>query len=340
MKNTTLKINVDAVKHNLAYFGQKHKLCLMVKANNYGIGYDFIPEFIKMGYDFFGVTTIEEADTIRKFDKNVDILIVAYVDPKEYDKAKANNYTLTVYNKESLAAIKNNNKYHLKFDTGMGRIGFAKKDVLALSTLIKSVNNFPEGIFSHFPMATNEEFTKKQIEYFKSIVEEFADIDFKYVHLQNSVGAQIYDLDFVNMIRPGLGIWGYYADLEEKEFVEAKAGKNLKPAISLKAKIHMQKNYKGLIGYDLIQEVDGFIGTVRIGYHDGFARSFTGYQFNGGERVVGKICMCQSFVTLNKPKTELEIFGQEESIYKLVNYSRITVYELLVSFSNRIIREW
>lgn len=340
MKNTTLKINVDAVKHNLEYLGRDHKLCLMVKANNYGIGYEFIPEFIKMGYDFFGVTTIEEADAIRSYDKDVDILIVAYVDPTQYDKALANNYTLTVYNEESLAAIRNNNKYHLKFDTGMGRIGFTKDDVEYVTSIIEETQNIPEGIYSHFPMAINEEFTKQQIKYFKSIVDAFEKIDFKYVHLQNSVGSQIYDLDFVNMKRPGLGIWGFYADLEEKKFVENKVGVNLQPAISLVAKIHMLKEYNGLIGYDLTEKVEGLIGTVRIGYHDGFARSFSGYQFTGNEKVVGKVCMCQAFIAMNEPKANLEIFGSTESIYDLVNYANITVYELLVSLSNRILREW
>ncbi len=340
MKNTTLKINVEAVKHNLEYLGQGHKLCLMVKANNYGIGYEFIPEFIKMGYDFFGVSTIEEADEIRKYDQDVEILIVAYVDPNDYDRALKNNYTLTVYNEESLQAIRNNNKYHIKFDTGMGRIGFNLKDVGRLNALIKATKNVPEGIFSHFPMATNEEFTKKQITIFKEILNEFKDINFKYIHLQNSVGTQLYDLDFVNMKRPGIGIWGFYADMAEKEFVEQKTGINLRPAVSLIAKIHMQKDYTGLIGYDLSERVDGLIGTVRIGYHDGFARSFSGYEFIDGEKVVGKVCMCQAFVLLNEMKSELEIFGNRESIYRLVNYSQITIYEMLVSLSNRILREW
>lgn len=340
MTNTYLKINLKQVQENIKNVSKGKKACLMVKANNYGIGYGIIPEFVKMGYDYFGVSTIQEADIVRSYAPKAEILIVSYVDPVDYQKVIDKNYTITVYDMSTLNSIEQKIKYHLKFDTGMGRIGFFPDEIAQVKAIIDQKQIYPEGIFSHFPEAINQTFTLKQIENFKRIVGEFNDYDFKYVHLQNSVGSQLYNLDFCNMIRPGLSIWGYYADEIEKQFVEEKLGIVIKPTLCLNAKVHMIKNYDGLIGYDLSEKVHGKVGTIRIGYHDGLSRSFNSYVFSTGEKIVGKVCMCQSFVLLPKDIEQLEIFGEHNSIYDLSKYGDITIYELLVSLSNRILREW
>lgn len=339
MTNSTLYINEQQVISNIEILRKDKKACLMVKAQNYGVDYEFIETLVKNGYDYFGVSTIEEARIVRKKAPNSEILIVAYVDPQFYSECITNNYTVTVYNEKSLVAISSGCKYHLKFDTGMGRIGFSQKDIAMIKEYYETYHK-PSGIFTHAPMATNQEFTKQQIELFREIVNCFTDVNFEYIHFQNSVGCQLYELDFVNMVRPGLGIWGYYADSEEKAIVEKCVGETIKPALSLYAKVHMIKDYTGAIGYDLSETVSGKIATIRLGYHDGFSRTFTGYEFNNKSKVVGKVCMCQCFMEIPE-KVELtkqEIFGPTEDIYDLVNYTQKTIYEFLVSLSTRIIK--
>ncbi len=338
MTNTFLEIDKSQVAENIKLASKGKQVCLMVKANNYGVGYDFIPEFTEMGYNYFGVTTIEEADIVRALAPDSEILIVGYVDEKDYAKAVLKNYTLTIFSEETLQTLNSEIKYHLKFDTGMGRIGFFKDQIANLKNQIAEIGNYPVGIYTHLPEGLNQEFSLNQIELFKEILTEFADYDFEYVHMQNSVGCQLYDLDFCNMVRPGISIWGLYADEEEKKIIEQKNGVTIKPALNLQAKVHMVKDYEGLIGYDLSEYVSGKIATIRIGYHDGFNRRFTGYTFNTSERVVGKVCMCQAFVQINGPIDHLEIFGPTNSIYNLTTYAKMTTYELLVSMSNRILR--
>ncbi len=338
MTNTYLEIDYKQIQRNVDCVRKGKKACLMVKANNYGVGYEVIESFVKMGYDYFGVTTIEEARVVRSKAPNADILIVGYVDPSSYTEAIDQNFTLTVYDFSSLKSVIPNLKYHLKFDTGMGRIGFFKTEINEVKIVLKDLECKPIGIYSHFPEALNQEYTQQQIATFKSIVDELTEYEFEYIHLQNSVGCQLYDLDFCNMVRPGLSIWGYYADTEEKEIIEAINGVTIKPALSLNAKVHMVKEYHGLVGYDLSEQVDGLLGTIRIGYHDGFSRRFNGYRFATGPKVVGKVCMCQAFVLLDEPIEVLEIFGPVNSIYDLASYGQMTVYELLVSLSTRIIR--
>ncbi len=340
MTNTYLKVDLDQVEKNIELVRKGKRACLMVKANNYGIGYDVIPELVKRGYDYFGVTTIEEADIIREYAPDAEILIVGYVDPSLYSHVIESNYTVTIFSFETLYTIIDGLKYHLKFDTGMGRIGFFIDQIEEVRNHIKNVSVYPIGIYSHYPEAINEEFTLNQIELFKNILKRFDDYNFEFIHLQNSVGCQLYDLDFCNLVRPGLSIWGYYADQTEKDYIESKCGETIKPALKLSAKVHMIKKYDGLIGYDLSEHVDGLIGTIRIGYHDGFSRRVNGYQFETGERVVGKVCMCQAFLKLQNEIDEIEVFGKTNSIYNLVDYAGLTVYELLVSISSRILREW
>ncbi len=340
MTNTYLKVDLDQVEKNIELVRKGKRACLMVKANNYGIGYDVIPELVKRGYDYFGVTTIEEADIIREYAPDAEILIVGYVDPSLYSHVIESNYTVTIFSFETLYTIIDGLKYHLKFDTGMGRIGFFVDQIEEVRNHIKNVSVYPIGIYSHYPEAINEEFTLNQIELFKNILKRFDDYNFEFIHLQNSVGCQLYDLDFCNLVRPGLSIWGYYADQTEKDYIESKCGETIKPALKLSAKVHMIKKYDGLIGYDLSEHVDGLIGTIRIGYHDGFSRRVNGYQFETGERVVGKVCMCQAFLKLQNEIDEIEVFGKTNSIYNLVDYAGLTVYELLVSISSRILREW
>ncbi len=339
MNNSTLYINEKQVFENIELLRKNKKACLMVKAENYGIGYEFIDNFVQNGYDYFGVSTIEEAREVRKRAPKAEILIVAYVSPSHYKECIDSNYTLTVYSQETLSAIEFGCKYHLKFDTGMGRIGFTKKDI----PMIKAAYTYyqqPIGIYSHAPMAINEEYTKEQIALFKEIVLEFSDVNFEYIHFQNSVGSQLYEIDFTNMIRPGLGIWGYYSDESEKKQVELLVGETIKPALSLFVKVHMIKEYEGQIGYDLSEYVTGRIATLRIGYHDGFSRTFSGYKFKNGSQIVGKICMCQCFLKVNEKFDQeyIEIFGENESIYKLVDYSDKIVYEFLATIARRIIK--
>ncbi len=337
MNNTTLYIDEKKVYENIELLRKDKKACLMVKAENYGMGYDFINNFVKMGYDYFGVSTIEEARQVRERAKTAEILIVAYVAKEYYQECIEQNFTVTVFSPETLSAIDYGCKYHLKFDTGMGRIGFNEKQIMMVKEYISDKKQ-PHGIYTHEPMAVNEEYTRKQIELFKSIVDQFSEVDFEHIHFQNSVGSQLYDLDFVTMIRPGLGIWGYYADMDEKKQVESKVGQTIKPALRLVGKIHMIKDYDGRIGYDLSEKVKGTIATVRIGYHDGFSRSFTGYKFTNGNQIVGKICMCQCFVKIETPTENLEIFGSNEDIYALTEHGQKTVYEFLATLAKRILR--
>lgn len=316
MNDINLYINYDKVVENISYLKKDKEVCIMVKANSYGMGFNHIKKLITVGYTFFGVTTLDEALEIREYDKNVEVMVFAPID--DFQKAIENNIIVTVTDNNVVEGL----RYHIKIDTGMGRLGFQNFNFTKLK---------PEGIFTHFPMAANEEFSKLQIAELKKASELFPNI--KYIHIQNTLGAIKYDIDFCNMVRIGIGQFGYLAGKREA----SNFGQSLKPALRLEVRVVQYKeNFTGPIGYDLTENVSGNIATIRMGYHDGLLRCFQGYQFNSGAKIVGLICMCQAMLVVDEESDYIEIFGEEENIYSLLNYGRISTYEFLVSFSARV----
>lgn len=323
------------VDKNIKLISKEKDVCLIVKANAYGIGYQVVEKLIDFGYLFYAVSTMTEALQLREINKDIKIMLLSYFDEDDLPIIRKNNITFTVYDATILTEVKKNDLFHLKFDLGMGRIGFSCADVEKVKKILSSQKILPEGIFTHLPMSYNEEVTVPQINEFEKIVTEF-DLEFKYVHLYNSVGSLKYDTKFDNLVRPGLGIWGYIDD-DQKDQPFAK---NLKPAITLSTKISMFKYYEGKIGYDSSEEVIGNIITVPIGYHDGFNRKFTGYCITGVGRIVGKICTCQTMILTEKhyEKRQEIILFKEEELYDLAKYSGLTIYEIIVCISERINR--
>lgn len=316
MNDINLYIDYEKVKYNLEYLRKDKEVIIMVKANSYGVGFDHIKRLIKLGYSFFGVTTIEEALEIREYNKEVEVMVFSPI--IDYTIARDNNIIATIIDPDDVI---DGLRYHIKFDTGMGRLGIQKP----------YAHLKPEGLFTHFPMAINEEVSKRQINELKNIANEFSEL--KYIHIQNTLGAIKYNIDFCNAVRIGIGQFGLLSSEEENDIY----GKKLKQALKMEVRVTQYKeNYNDYIGYDLTEFVTGNIATVRMGYHDGLVRSFGGYQFKSGAKIVGLICMCQAMLKVSENSEYIEIFGDKENIYDLLKYGKISTYEFLVSLSTRV----
>ncbi|MGL4589908.1 MAG: alanine racemase [Mycoplasmatales bacterium] len=336
MRNSLI-VKMDNVKHNIEVIRKNKQACLMVKGNAYGAGFGVIEKLVNLGYDYFGVSTIQEALTLRKINSEIRILIVSYVDQNELPLIVENNFEITVYNMKMLNQIDQSVKFHLKFDTGMGRLGFSEAEANAVLKTIQTKKLKPIGIYSHLACAAIEEKSETQITTFKSILKVFEPkIKFEYIHLLNTTGSIKYDTTFDNLVRIGIGMWGYVAN-----FVEQQAyASHLKPAFSLMSVISMIKDYDGFIGYDHIEHTTGRIVTIPVGYHDGLDRRLTGYQIPNVGKIVGKVCMDQIMVQTTESLQENQsIFIFENlDIYDLVAYCQTTVYELISPLANRMER--
>lgn len=332
MDNTTLYVDYQKVKRNITKLAKNKQVCLMVKADNYGLGEETIKELILLGYNFFGVSTLEEALVIRSFSNDVDILIVAYLFEQDYQIAQDNNIQITIFKMEQFTHLNDKIKFHLKFDTGMGRLGFNISQVAQVRAQLIKLNLKPIGLYSHLANAANQEKTLIQSNKFKKIIQQLEQFKFQYIHFQNTMGSSQYDFEYCNMVRIGIGMWGYYTNYNEANLAKVK----LEHSLELHAVVEQVKEYDDYLGYDHIDYAKGEVATIRIGYHDGFTRNFEHYQFYDNSQVIGHICTCQAMILNPKNYQYQEIFGLHENIYDLVDYANITVYELLLSLSSRI----
>ncbi len=338
--NHQLIIDRELVRSNIEQARNGKEVCLMVKANCYGLGNDALKMLIDLGYRKFGVSTIEEALNVRSLCADSQIIIVSYIDLKDLPLCIENDIEFTVYDFTGLNSLNSDHRFHIKIDTNMGRLGFKKDELESVYKTIIERELQPVGIFSHLACASDEEKTQIAIDNFKAALKVFASIDFKYIHLFNSYGSVNYDTDFDNMIRLGIGMWGYAASIEEQRTSRVK----FKPALSLKLTVAHSKQYAGYISYDHIDYVNGNVYTVPIGYHDGFYRSLSGYVVPNVGTIVGKVNMCQHMVlqakdTKSYKRGDSYFFFQGSQLYDVCKYANITTYEFLVALSNRLARK-
>lgn len=337
--NHLLEIDKSKVINNIDVCRGKKQVCLMVKANTYGLGDTAVQMLIDLGYKFFGVSTIEEALKLRSMDESIKILLVSYLAEDDVRTCIDNNITFTVYDFKTLDSLTKEAIFHLKIDTNMGRLGFQLDQLDAVYNHLVQHRLYPEGIFSHLACASSEVKTKDAIANFEYALNVFEDFNFEYIHLLNSYGSLNYDTSFDNLVRVGIGIWGYLANEEEMKQSRTK----LEPALSLSLTVSHSKCYKGFVSYDHLDHVDGHIITVPLGYHDGFSRMLRGYHISEVGTVVGNVNMCQHMVLLdedsNYHRGDLYRLFTGNELYDICSFGKFTTYEFLVSLSNRIKRQ-
>ena len=189
---------------------------------------------------------------------------------------------------------------HVKIDTGMRRLGVLPGDVGAFLERLKELGNIKvEGILSHFSTADSKErgFMDEQVKTFSEAVNKVRSLGFSpdYIHIANSAAIIRDDLpDYLNMVRPGITLYGSYPSIWFRDKIE------LKPAMTLKSGIiQIKRISKGeSVSYarKFIAERDSIIGVVPAGYADGYPRHLS----NVGEVVVrGRIAKIAGLVCMD-----------------------------------------
>ena len=296
-----LEFNYGQIKKHLHRNNphKKIKICGVVKANAYGHGIREISQkLISLGADFLGVANYDEAIKLRATIPDANILVFgtlihSKLKPAAYvSKLLKYNLIATVASLDTAKFLdqysrKLNKKFkvHIKVDTGMKRIGFDVKNAFKNIEQIFTYKNLEiEGVFTHF--ATSESgdksFAKTQLNKFKELLHllKQSGMEFPIVHAANS-GA-ILDLkdSYFDMVRPGLLLYGYYPSDEVKNKIE------LMPIMSLKSKVTFIKrvdaNTSISYGRKYFTADKTFIGSVPVGYGDGYWRSLSN---------VGKVCI-------------------------------------------------
>lgn len=367
IRPTWVEINLDNLAHNIREIRKITKkdtlITAVVKANAYGHGsIEAAKIFLANGADRLAVATLSEAIELRKAKIYAPILVLGYIPKSQYSLAIKWNISQTIYNYESAKILSNISQdlgeksiIHIKIDTGMGRLGFLPKDD-SVEDIVK-ISQLPnleiEGIFSHFSKADERDkgYTIYQFESFMDMVKKLDNrgVYIPIKHISNS--AAIIDLPqyHLDMIRPGIMLYGYYPSEEvDKDRIV------LRPAMTLKTKVsNIKKVPKGsYISYGglYVTEKESKIATIPIGYADGFSRLLTSKAeaFVKGHRVpvVGRICMDQCMLDVSNVEDvdiddQIVLFGYEEgqpTVEDIANKLNTNSYEVICMVGRRVPR--
>lgn len=362
---TWAEIDLSAARYNIGCIrdtlSDDVNVMAVVKANAYGHGICQISKvLVEEGVDYLGVATVDEAMKIRVSGVTAPVLILGSVLEEEAKIAAENNITLTLCDMKLLEVLKDiyrssgvRPKVHIKIDTGMGRIGIWHEDA---SGFIKEVSVSSgielEGIYTHFSSAGRDKLvTQMQIECFERLLEEAerSGITFKYKHAANSIATIDWKNSHLNLVRPGILLYGVYPKESFRRTLE------LKPVMNLKTRIvYLKDTPVGRsisYGRTYITQKPTKIATIPIGYADGYGRILS----NKAEalvkgqhvRVVGMVTMDQTLMDVGNINgvevgDEVVLIGKQGEavipIEKIAKLAGTIPYEILSAITDRVPR--
>jgi len=313
-----VQIDLEAIASNIAEVKERTSVPILavVKADAYGHG--LVPVAItavESGATWLGTALLEEALTLRE--AGIEVPIIAWLTPpgEDFESALKNNIDLSVSSIALFAQILEVSqslgikpRLHFEVDTGMRRGGVLEEWEEFLAFAVREKSNFHLiGFWSHFARADEPDSTFNQLqeELFESRLSEMvaAGLEPELVHLSNSAATLSRPSAHRSMVRLGIAMYGLSPDVNEMG--EASAF-NLRPAMTIRAKIHLVKAAKAgdAVGYGGTETLkrDTKLGVITMGYSDGLPRTAnnsTGVYFDGYRApLVGRISMDQCVVDL------------------------------------------
>ena len=358
LKRAWAEIDLSALEHNYREIRSKLpegcRFLGIVKADAYSHGALAVSrELERLGADYLAVACLDEAAALRDGGIDMPILILG-VTPPEYAADLADyNITQTVCSLEMARELSEKLcgrrlKVHCKIDTGMGRLGFRPDELDDMEQLLRLPNLDFEGVFTHFAVSDEfgDPFTRTQFERFIDTVGELerrSGFAFKIKHCANTGAVINYRQTCLDMVRPGLALYGHYPAAE-------RGGLDLRPVMSLKARISsVQEHFPGdTISYGRIFTATKPMKTavVGVGYADGLHRALSGKMdmlVNGRRaRQIGRICMDMCMLDVTdipcRPGDVATVFGAGVSVDELAELAGTISYELLCAISPRVPR--
>jgi alanine racemase len=364
LRPTQLTIDLSNISDNLRLIQKKVGDTIVMpilKANAYGHGLVEVGKHIeKLDVPYIGVAFLEEALLLRESGIQTPILILGGILGNQIPEYINNDLTLTASSIEKLqqvdqiaASMGKKAKVHLKIDTGMERIGvhyYSAEGLLEES--LKCKHTIVEGIFSHFANADASDLTsaKLQLERFLEVIQfyEKRSLPFPIRHIANSGAILQLPESYLDMVRPGIILYGVYPSQEVQQTIP------IKPALEWTSRVVYFKVVKPghPISYGSTWESDHLVRvvTVPVGYGDGYFRSMSGKAevLIRGNRypVVGRICMDQFMVNIEWESAynndEVILIGKlgDNSITceDLAHWAGTIPYEILTNINTRVPR--
>jgi alanine racemase len=360
------RVDVGAVERNCARLarglGDGTALCAVVKAEGYGHGaLECARAALAGGASWLAVAAASEAEELRGEFPDVPILTMGALTPEELDQALRARSDVTVWRPEFLdlvarraEAIDRPARVHVKYDTGMGRLGAREAEVVVSLVRECATDERLEltGLWTHFATADepDSEFMGEQLTRFRALVEPlksaYPDL---IVHAANSAAALREPDTHFDMVRCGIAIYGL------DPFHVDPAARELEPALELRSYVADVKRFERGAGAGYGQRWraprDTWVGVLPIGYGDGVRRDLSNNAeiLVGGRRypLVGTVSMDNVTIDLG-PETEIdpgapavligEQGGQRILVEELARWLDTINYEVTCGIASRVPR--
>jgi len=319
-----VEIDIVALQNNFQNIqqsvGSRVRVMAVVKSDAYGHGMTACArELYKAGARTFGVAEVWEGVALRRAAIQGEIIVLLGGTPETYDAIIDHNLTPVVYDIDFItglshrAAAKNTEaRVHLKVDVGMGRLGIQPAQVETYISLIKRLPAISlSGLLSHFPVADESETlekTRKELALFKDVLIRLKAKTGEAVvaHIANSAALIYFPEAHLDMIRPGISLYGYFPDASPERAKRAVPPMDLQPVMSFKTRVVQIKELEAgcgiSYGHTFITSRKSRIAVLPVGYADGYQRKLSNRAevlINGRRApVCGRVCMNATMVDI------------------------------------------
>ena len=364
---TWAEVDINALRFNLNSVRQHLpagvKIMAVVKADAYGHGIGPVARcFQDEGVEDFGVAIAEEGVTLRNEGITGKILVFGGCYPHQEELFFKYSLTPTIFEISTLKNLstvalkqKQQSYYHLKIDTGMGRLGIGPDDIRFFLEQAQSFENIKlEGVFSHLSSAdeTDLTYTRAQVAKFEQVLDEIQKFDNNEVirHVANSAGTLMHKGSWFDMVRAGLSLYGINP-------ANAKPLVKLKPVLSFKTVVGFIKEVlpNTALGYNRTFKTKktSIIATLPVGYADGINRllSNKGNVIIKGKfaPIVGSVAMDSTLIDVTNISNvrngdEVVILGRQGNLqisaWDIAKWSSTIPYEVLCGITARVPRTY
>ncbi|QSX75721.1 alanine racemase [Lysobacter arenosi] len=362
---TRIVVDLDHLAFNLRSIRAHVGVPVMgiVKANAYGHG--LVPVALHLqaqGVEQLGVAFLEEGIALRQAGVTAPVLVMGGIFGRQVTQFISHDLEITVSSLDKLRlveaaaqALGRKAVIHLKIDTGMERIGVHSYSARPfIEAAVASPWCVLKGIYSHLA-CSDDPFSPMSAQQLERFLEACAHIErigapMPIRHLANSGGVLHFPETWLDMVRPGIMLYGVQPDPASRHAVD------LKPVMSLASRVVYFKVVKAgnpvSYGATWAPEHDTRVVTVPIGYGDGFPRALSsrGEVLIRGQRypIVGRVCMDQFMVDIGQDSAfnedEVVLVGSQGdnaiSVEALAQRAGVIPYEILVGLNDRIPREY
>ncbi|HRO64060.1 alanine racemase [Thermomonas sp.] len=363
---TRIVVDLDALAGNLRAIRGRVGVPVMaiLKANAYGHGLIPVARHLQaQGAGQFGVAFVEEGIALRRAGITVPILVLGGILGRQAGQLIEHDLELTVSSIDKLRkveaaaqALGRKAVVHLKIDTGMERIGVHSETCAPfIEAAVASRWCTLKGVYSHLACADDpgSAMTALQLERFRAACAHFTRLGapMPIRHLANSGGILHFPDSWLDMVRPGILLYGVLPDPQARPTIEVRPALELLSQVVYFKVVHAGRPVS--YGATWAPPADTRIVTIPLGYGDGYPRALSnrGQVLIRGRRlpIVGRVCMDQFMVDLGPDGTayngdDVVLIGQQGDaairVEDLALQADTIGYEILTRLNERIPREY